>query len=207
MTEAQLLDLIGGRERTGVEFKGPRRRDDPNFVEIIKAALGLVNRQDPGYIVVGVRNDNTALGLDEQQARTWADADVVRQLLLPCGDPPIEISVDLVTVQAFEELAGRTFAVVTVQPFERVPVFCRVNREWPRGTLYLKQGACYVRGLGVPSTTELAGGAELRELLRVAISRGVQDFHDTARAAKLNLTNAGPTDGAQFEQQRRLLDE
>lgn len=207
MTEAQLLDLIAGGERTGVEFKGPRRRDDSNFVEVIKAALGLVNRQDPGYIVIGVRRDGVAVGLEPEQARTWVDPDLVRQLLLPCGDPPIEIRVDVLTVQDAKELAGRTFAVITVHPFARIPVFCRVNREHPKGDMYLKKGACYARGLGLPSTTELAGGEELRELLRVAISRGVQDFLSTARAASIPLAASSQTDIDQFAAQERLLDE
>ncbi len=207
MTEAQLLDLIAGGERTGVEFKGPRRRDEPSFVEVIKAALGLVNRQDPGYIIIGVRNDGVALGLAPEQAKTWGDPDLVRQLLLPCGDPPIEISVDVIEVRSAKDLAGRTFAAITVHPFERIPVFCRVNREHPKGVAYLKKGACYVRGLGLPSTTELAGGEELRELLRVAISRGVHDFLSTARAASIPLEATGPTDIEQFESQERLLDE
>ena len=123
VTEQELWDLVGPGESPGVEFKSARASGDKSFPEVAKAALGMVNRRNGGRIVVGIDDSGQPTGLSTTEVASWRKPDHVRQLLSPFGDYPIYIDVVSVTGQSVPALAGRTFVVVRVHPFEHVPVF------------------------------------------------------------------------------------
>ena len=79
---------------------------------------------------------------------------------------------------------GRTIAILTIHEFETVPVLCGTQVRSPGGAEIVRKGACYVRSNQVPATTEAADHAHLRELLDLAVEKGVREFLRRARGAR-----------------------
>jgi predicted HTH transcriptional regulator len=207
MTDEEFLELLAAGERPGVEFKNPRGRQDRSFVEVVRAILGMANRRNGGLVVIGVDDNGAGIGLTQQQLVSWTRADEVRQAVAPYADPYVYLDVESKTVEG-GALQGRSFAILHVQEFEEVPVLCaRAGRD-ANGNDVLQSGACYVRPSHMPATTNVAEQSQLRELLDLAIEKGVRKFLRRAQAAGLAIEAAVPqTDDQLFDAQRRRLDE
>lgn len=205
MTDIELLELIRAGERPGVEFKNPRARGDRSFPEVVKAILGMANRRDGGVVLIGVEDNGDPSGLSPEQVGTWQTADHVRQAVAGFADPFVYFDVEVVTVSA-GDYRGRTFAVVKVMEFEQVPVLCAKVGYDTRGSLVVQPGACYIRTSHMPATVQVADHSQFREILDLAIEKGVRTF--LRRAAAAGLTGVSvPTDDERFAAQRAGIDE
>jgi uncharacterized NAD(P)/FAD-binding protein YdhS len=166
---------------------------------VARASLGMANRRDGGIIVIGVSEDTAKNlvpeGLTPLHVETWK-YDTLSAKVAPFADPYLELELEHV------ELDLRVYAVITVAEFEEVPVLCARDWTTPAGAVILRRGALYVRTRRQPETTEVASQTEMREVLTLAIEKGVRRFVATAREAGLTLAGDA-TDAAHFADELR----
>jgi hypothetical protein len=189
--------LRGGHETQGFEFKGPGARTDSYFLaKITRAALSLGNRRDGGHIVIGIDdNDPASLqpGLSAEELESWDDYEVVSRSLGAYADPAVRFELQAMT------LSSRvTIVVIQVHEFADVPRLCAKGYDG-----VLRKGALYVRPRVVPETSEVADSVEMRDVLDLAIEKGVRAFVQTAVRAGLPLANrAGSGDDERYREER-----
>lgn len=100
------------------------------------------------------------------------------------------------------------FVVFVVSEFESIPVLCRKVFHHPlnpKAPILRGDGACYVRTRKKPETTEIASQTEMRDLLDLAIEKGVRRFIERAKAVgawpQWQTMPATPSDAELFDQQ------
>ncbi len=195
MTDEEFVQLLAlGRELSGLEFKGSGSRSERRlFAQVVRAVLGMANRRDGGTVVIGVQDDGSSLhpvGVDEPDLATW-QYDGVADALAEYADPSVSFDLE------FKTHDGRTYVVIEVAEFEDIPVLCKKAY----GDV-LRNGACYVRTRRKPETSEIPAQAEMRDLLDVAIDKGVQRFLSRAQTAgMISFIVAAPGDRERFDQQ------
>ena len=81
------------------------------------------------------------------------------------------------------EYEGNPYVVIEVEEFSDVPVLCK--RDYAD---VLREGACYVRPRRKPETTEIPTQADMRDLLDLAIEKGVTQFLERARRVGLFIS-------------------
>jgi hypothetical protein len=100
---------------------------------------------------------------------------------------------------------GRKFVVIRVYQFDDIPILCAKDYNEPGKAPVLRRGACYVRARHKPETSEIPSEEEMRELLELAIDKGVRKLVTRAQNAGLFPTLPGtpapPSDEASFEKQ------
>lgn len=184
-----------GREQRGVEFKrGGLRKDKHLLTKVARAVIGMANRRDGGRVIVGVDEDENGVpvpqGLTAEDLSTWAYDDVANSLA-EYVDPSVSFDLEVV------EYEDKQFVVLTVHEFEDIPVLCK--KDYPD---VLRAGACYVRPRRKPETVEIPSQADMRDLLDLAVEKGVRTFVARARAAGLSLSGQlPPTDVDLFDKQ------
>ncbi len=160
----------------------------------------MANLRDGGRIIIGVDEQGGVLnpaGLSADDLATWRYDDVAAGLGA-YADPALDFDLN---VHAYQ---GRQFVVLEVHEFDELPILCKMTyQEPPPGRqVILREGACYVRSRRKPETSEVPTQAEMRELLDLAIEKGVRRFIARARAVGLELPGrAAPSDQARFDQQ------
>ena len=88
-----------------------------------------------------------------------------------------------------------------VEEFSDIPVLCKRSYD-----NVLRDGACYVRTRRKPETSEIPTQADMRDLLDLAIDKGVSKFLNRAQRVGLSFpsTVASPvTDQERFDEQLR----
>jgi hypothetical protein len=191
MTDDEFAPLIErGHELRGIEFKAPGARTDPKLMAwVVKAVLGMANRRDGGYVIVGVDESTGTpipVGLDPESLATWTHDDVASSIAAS-SDPPLTVEQETCTYQ------GRSFIVLRVSEFADLPVLAKkdisVNHQQ-----VVRRGACYVRSIGKPETSEIPTQTEMRELLGLAIEKGVRKFvAQSANSGLLDLIRKEPS--------------
>lgn len=189
-----------GRETRGVEFKGPGARSDKNFLaKVIRAALAMSNRQDGGTIVIGVEDTGSALirkGLTAKDLATW-NYDAVADSFHPYADPSLAFHLEIVT------LDDLNFVVISVEQFDAVPTICAKTYQNDKHHV-LQDGVIYVRPRRKPESVAVNSHADMRDLINLAVDKGLRDFLRRAGAAGLSTAEiaVGPTDNQKFEEQQ-----
>jgi hypothetical protein len=136
-------------------------------------------------IIVGITElaDHSfeATGLTDAELASWNYDDIAAGFAA-AADPRLAFDREDVV---FDD---KHFCVITVHEFEDIPVICRkdYNVQHQGGDkIILRNGALYVRGRGKPETIEVPTQTEMRELLELAVDKGVQAF--LARAGRVGL--------------------
>jgi predicted HTH transcriptional regulator len=178
MTDEEFAELLAlGHERRGIEFKGPGPRSAAVlFAKVVRAMLGMANQQDGGMVIVGVDENAGVLtpsGISLTDLATWRYDDIAAGIA-SYADPLVAFDIEE------REQDGRRFLVIRVHEFEDVPVICK--KEFPA---ILRPGACYVRTRRKPETSEIPSQTEMRDLLDLAINKGLRKFISRAMAAGL----------------------
>ncbi len=172
---AALLQL--GYERRGVEFKGPGKRTDKQLLaQVARAALGMSNRRDGGVVILGVQQDGarlTPVGLGPTDLATWTYDDVAVSLAA-YADPTVSFELEI------REYRGSSYVILSVYEFEEIPVLCK--RDYKD---VLRKGACYVRSLHKPETSEVPSQTEMRELVDLATTKALRSFLSRAQSADI----------------------
>jgi predicted HTH transcriptional regulator len=195
LTDAQFAEILQlPREQHSVEFKGPGLLSDKNLVvKVIKAVLGMANHRDGGLVIIGVDDDAgkpVPTGLTPEQLTSWSNYDQVADVISNFADPSVTFDLH---AKVFE---GKSFVVLAVEEFEDIPVLCKRDEKG------LRAGACYVRPRRKPETAELPSQADMRDLLDLAIEKGVRRFISQTRAAGLSISGEVlPNDQQLFDQE------
>jgi len=149
--------------------------------------LAMTNRRDGGTVIVGVREETTGLILDgvtPLQATSWTHDDL--------SDTAAEYANPRVVFNSYTVvLDGQTVVVIEVEEFADVPVVCKRTLQEGK-QLLLRDGAVYVRSNRKPESREVANYDEMRELIDIAIDKGVRRFVARARVAGLDVAGAPP---------------
>ncbi len=138
------------------------------------------NRRHGGRVIIGVRNDGETLepvGLTDDQQRSW-NFDAVADQFARYADPGVTFELEVV------ELDGKSYILLQVEEFSDIPVLCK--RAYDD---VLRDGACYIRTRRKPEIVELPTQADMRDLLDLAIEKGMTRYIERAR--RIGLV-AGP---------------
>ncbi len=201
LTTTDIEDILRlGHETRGFEVKGPGSPADPPFlVKVVRASLSMANLRDGGHVAIGIDDSDLAAmlpGLNSNDLDAWLDFDDISAKLAVYADPPIQFE-----VRPHNLSSGAAIVVIEVAEFHTIPILCA--KGFDPG---LRKGACYVRTRRIPETTEIASSVEMRELLDLAVEKGVRTFIRTAERAGVEMTTRSaerPTASAQqFAAQR-----
>src|SRR5579872_6636683 len=137
-------------ELPGIEFKSSGPFNKLKYA-IAKAAQGISNTRDGGYIIVGVKQKQGAptilQGVDQGIVRTF-DPESVRELVNRFASPAIEVQTVTVT-HVDKTNVEKTFIAIAVPPFSRTPTVCR--SDTPSSGVYkedeMRRGDVYIRPL------------------------------------------------------------
>lgn len=200
MNEEQLEELLArGHEATGVEFKGADPRTDTLLqAKVVRAAMGMSNLRDGGFVIIGVKEENSvlsAIGLTNEQLGTWRHDDTATTFS-SYADPSIEFETDVLSYK------GTKLVVLHIQQFRESPVLCKKQLS-VAGRQELREGACYVRSRRKPETSEVSTQEDMRDLLDLALDRALRKWVGQAQKAGLLSPAAppSPTDRQRFEGQ------
>ena len=123
-----------GHELRKVECKGPGIRSDKNFfTKIVRACIGMSNRRDGGFVVIGLSENDDSIepnGLNDERLKTWKYDNVGDSLAVYC-DPPIQFKI------GFHKYQNHNMVLITVNEFEDMPIICKKDYE-----NNLRSGAC-----------------------------------------------------------------
>ena len=199
MTDEEFAQIMKLRhELRGVEFKGPGPVSNRRLVaQVVKAILGMSNRRDGGKVIIGVEDNQGELnpvGLSESDLAGW-NYDAVADQVARYADPGATFTLEI------NEYDGNGYIVLMVEEFSDIPVLCKRSYD-----NVLRDGACYVRTRRKPETYEIPTQADMRDLLDLAIDKGVSKFLNRAQRVGLSFpsTVASPvTDQERFDEQLR----
>jgi predicted HTH transcriptional regulator len=205
VTELEFETILErGHETQGVEFKAPGNRRNQGFLGgVTRAILGMANRRGGGLVIIGVETDQESIdpvGLDDDQASSWLQFDSLSAAVNEYATPSVRFDVES------QHRLGNTFIIIRVYEFDEIPILCRKDLHAPRRRdLILRRGACYVRSHHKPETSELPSEQEMREVLELAIDKGLRKFVARARDAGMipptEGTSTHVSDQARFEKQ------
>lgn len=191
--------LALNHETRPFEVKGPGDLANKAYVaKIARAAMAMGNLSDGGIVCLGIddkRMREMMPGLTTTQATEWSDFDNVSAALAKYSDPPVTFQTDQYTLSN-----GVTVVVLYVSEFDRVPHVCK--KDYPNE---LQNGFTYVRPRGKPESVTVPSSSDMRDLLEIAISKGVREFVRRAGAAGLPMGLNNPqqdTDKTAYEQEQ-----
>lgn len=161
--------LALGREARSIEIKGPGSLSDKAYVATVaRAVLAMSNTRDGGLVVLGIDDTTIAQmtpGLGEHLEQ-WSANDDVNDALARYCDPPVSFDLDVVALSS-----GCSVVVLSVHEFDREPHLCK--KDYPDK---LQDGAVYVRPRGKPRSEPPKSSTDMRDLIDLAVAKGVQDF-------------------------------
>ena len=195
---AQILELE--HEASGIEFKGPGRRDNRQlFAQVVRAVLGMANRRDGGKVIIGVEDNGgvlTPVGLIEDDLMTWRYDDIADGIAT-YADPSVSFDLEV------NEYNGNQYVVLEIDEFADIPVLCKRDYQG-----VLRNGACYMRSRRKPETAELPTQEDMRDLLELATEKKLRErLAQLERVGLIILPSVGLQSTERFERERRDLDE
>lgn len=201
MTDREFEDILAlGHERRGSEFKGPGPRSDKYyFAKVARAVLGMANHRDGGVVILGIEDKNSTIkpvGLSKTDLATW-NYDDISSSLATYADPSVNFDLQIV------EHKGASYVILRVHEFEDIPVLCRQDYSKSEEVV-LRKGACYVRSQHKPETSEIPSQEDMRDLLDLAIDKGVRKF--VTRAHRAGLTLSGSTSSPALPDDKSLFE-
>jgi predicted HTH transcriptional regulator len=180
------------KEGRSLEFKQCTPWADKFKAKITKSILAFSNVRDGGLIVIGVeQHDGGSFdfkGMTTEHLETW-NYDDMASYVSEFADPFADFSLERV-------LDGQnTFLVIAISEFKGLPVICKKD-----GSGILRRGAIYTRTYRKPESAEVPTQTELREILDLAIEKGIKALLHTASYVGLALPT-GPSDSDRFNEQ------
>lgn len=170
-----------GHETRNIEFKSSFAWSDDSSVwmreKVIQTMLGMANTRDGGTIIIGAPEQNGApdltVGMTAPHLSSFDRYDDIKAKVDRFGS---NVSFSL----ADAEHAGRTFVVIGVQEFARMPVICKDtgtdHSKDGRGGFLLRKGEVYVRALVGPESTVRASDVEMAEIIEMAVDKSLRNL-------------------------------
>ena len=195
--------LSVGYEGRGFEFKRNGQSGDRRFLaKVVRAALGMGNLRDGGYVVIGIddaRPEEMLPGLTRSELASWLNYDEVSARLAKYCDPPLRFEIARFTLQSSADVA-----VLHVDEFVDIPHLCA--RDYPG---VLRSGALYVRSRRMPETVEVPSSGEMRELLDLAAEKRLRAYIETAERAgvRLSITPGDATEATETRDRERFAEQ
>jgi hypothetical protein len=174
LSESGLKELLAQRaESRNLDFKASFNWDTAETdgkCELVKDILALLNTQDGGRIVIGVRDgDFEPVGMAGADFVSF-DTTKINEFLHRYTDPQSSCEVQKLT------LDGLKFVVISVLEFKDIPIICKraANSSKESSRTILKLGGLYVRTEKATSIL-VPTSEEMRDLLnRAMLKRGDQ---------------------------------
>jgi Putative DNA-binding domain len=174
LSESELKELLAQKTETrNLDYKASFNWDTADAdgkCELVKDILALLNTQDGGRIVIGVRDaDLEPVGMTDVDFVSF-DTTKVNEFLHRYTDPQSSCEVQKLT------LSGLRFVVISVPEFRDIPIICKraANSSKDSSRTILKLGGVYVRTEKATSVL-VPTSEEMRDLLnRAMLKRGDQ---------------------------------
>ncbi len=179
MTDQEIRFLIDrGHEERYLEYKESAPWEQLKH-KVAKTCLAMANIRDGGTIIIGVEQGSTAcnpVGVNSTDLATYNEDDA-QDFVNRYADPYVRLTLGQIEHQ------GNEFLFLHIQEFEKLPVVCK--RDYPN---VLKCSALYTRPYGGrPRTCSVQSQSEMREMIDVAIEKGLRGFLATAGKAGIVL--------------------
>jgi hypothetical protein len=169
---------------------------------VAKAALGMANLRDGGYIVVGVRTEDHRLvsdGMALEHLKTY-DPDEVMAFPQKYARPRMELRCEI------REHEERSYVVIRVEQFDDVPMICGKAHDSEDDDLRLRKDVIYARPPGMPQTRP-ATADDLREILNLATDTRLRAFVERVARHGPALTPLVRSDEARYAHEMELFEE
>lgn len=197
MNEVEFEQITSfGREQRGVEFKrgGSRKEDKRLLVKVIRAVISMANTRDGGKVIIGIDEDEDKLilnGVNESDLSSWNHDDFADSVAEYAEPTPV------FEIQRFS-YKHKNYIIIEVDEFIDFPILCKKTYDD-----VLRSGACYLRPRRKPESIEIPSYVDMRDLLELAIDKGVRKFISRADKVGLSLLsdNSDKSDINQFEEQ------
>ncbi len=191
VTSTEVEEILTlGHELRSFEAKGPGDLSSKAYcAKVARAAMAMGNLRDGGMVCLGIDNSHLSSmlpGLTQQELADWSDYDNVSDALSRYSDPPVVLG-----ISALQLSNGVHVVVLEVSEFDQVPHVCK--RDYPTE---LQSGATYVRPRGKPQSVAVPNAAEMREVLDLAITKGVREFVRRLGRAGLSFETVQSVDDA-----------
>ena len=197
MEEREVVSLIQhGREERNLEYKGCVRWEKDVRAQITKSILAMSNIRDGGTIVIGIQQQGEKFipnGLDATDLGTFTQDDI-SSYVNEYADPFADIVVSHVPYE------GKDFVVIQVREFLELPVICKKD-----GACGLRRGAVYTRPYRRCESAEVPGQAEMRDILDMALEKGMRGFLRMVGRAGLEVAERSQVDRTDKERFREQL--
>jgi predicted HTH transcriptional regulator len=179
-------------EERNIEFKSSISWDDDIRLKIAKSIIALANIQDGGWIVIGKEEqpDRSYIvtGMTQEHFDSF-DSDEIKAFLYERTDPPAKFDVYK------KEIEGKKHVFIKVKEFESEPIICKKDC----GDI-LHRGVIYVRSKGKPESIAVPTHIEMKEMIDLAIDKGVIKFLERTRRVGIVLPPPA-NDNESFEKQ------
>ncbi|MGR0329635.1 Putative DNA-binding domain-containing protein [Bacillus sp. bc15] len=182
MTESsKLIELLYiQNESRNIEYKTTYNWNEPSHkAKITKTILAMSNIRDGGYLILGVRElENHTFSVDgmPQEHFELLNQDDLMSHINNYADPYVTF-----ILHKFD-IDNKFFAIFEVMEFEQVPVICKRD-----GVANLQVGAIYTRSRQMAATATVNNQAEMREIIDIAIEKGVRRLQQTIFRAGLSI--------------------
>jgi predicted HTH transcriptional regulator len=182
MNIEELYSLIAlGEQTRNVELKRSISWDEPVVkAKVVKAVLGISNIRNGGFFILGVEEEEDGfnpVGMTDEHLSTF-NYDHIATEVSRYADPYAIFRMEIVE----DSPENKKFLVFTIDEFNEIPIVCKRN-----GIENLREGAIYTRSRRMPSTVQVPTQSEMREILSIAIEKGIRTFIEQSRRAGLRL--------------------
>lgn len=169
MSESEIENMIKyPNEERYLEFKRSIRWDGDIRAKIAKSIMALANLRDGGWIVIGKEEQAdrsfTLAGMKQEDYDSF-DSDYVKDWVYERTSPPVVFEI------IKKEYDNKKFVLIRVKEFDEMPIICRKDYDD-----ILHAGEIYVRSKRKPESITMSGDAEMREIIEIAIDKGVRKF-------------------------------
>jgi hypothetical protein len=203
LSESELNELLALKTETrNLDYKASFNWDTADSdvkCELVKDILGLLNTQDGGRIVIGVRDGTfEPVGMTDADFASF-DTTKVNDFLHRYTDPQSFCEVHKLTVN------GLKFVVISVLEFKDIPIICKkaANSSKDPSKTILKLGGVYIRTEKATSVL-IPTSEEMRDLLNRAMLKRGDQLLSTIRTL---LTGSPPSQEAEIKQYDREIAE
>jgi predicted HTH transcriptional regulator len=175
MAKIEINDLVKyPNEERYLEFKGPIHWAGVIQVKITKSVMAMANLRDGGWIIIGKEEqpDRTfkAVGLSQEESDSF-DPDDIKAFVYAHVEPPVTFEV------IKKEVDSKKFVILKIDGFSEIPIICKKGcGDLKAQGDVIHAGKVYVRSKGKPESIPVPSDAEMREIIEIAVDRGVSSF-------------------------------